>query len=185
VFLSVEGAERQPWLPHRKVEKALESTSLTWTFLRPNHFMQNLLGPYREAIAKGRLRLPAGQGKVAFVDCADLGEVAAMALTDPTAHAKRAYALTGPEAVGFEEIARLLSVELGRAVVYEPISPLAYFRELRRGGGSLPFAGILTGLHLGIRRGSAAAVDPTLGELLGRRPRTMAEFISAHVDALR
>lgn len=184
VFLSVEGAERQAWLPHRRVEKALQASAMSWTFLRPNHFMQNLLGPYRRAIASGRLALPAGQGRVSFVDCADLGEVAAMAFADPAAHSAKGYPLTGSEAVSFEEIAELISKVTGDSVLYQPIGPVAYLRGLRRAGADLPYAAILTALHLGVRRGSAAAVDPTLGRLLGRRPRTMAEFVEAHAQEL-
>jgi uncharacterized protein YbjT (DUF2867 family) len=183
VFLSVEGAERQPWLPHRKVEKALEDSSLQWTFLRPNHFMQNLAGPYRAAIIAGHLRLPAGDGAVSFVDCADLGDVAALAFADPETHAGRAYALTGPEAVDFRQIASLLSDALGRDIVYEPVGPATYFRELRRGGAPRTFAAILTGLHLGIRRGTPARIDPTLAEILPQPPRTVAEFIADHREA--
>ena len=185
VFLSVEGAERQAWLPHRKVEKALEASSLKWTFLRPNHFMQNLAGPYRAAIMAGRLRLPAGDGAVSFVDCADLGEVAALAFADPQTHAGRAYALTGPEAVNFHQIASLLTDALGREIVYEPVSPLSYFRELRRGGAPRTYAAILTGLHLGVRRGTPARIDHTLAELLPRPPHTVAEFIANHREAWR
>lgn len=184
VFLSVDGAERQPWLPHRMVERWLEGSQMEWTFLRPNHFMQNLLGPYRAAIAAGRLRLPAGDGRVSFVDCADLGEVAALAFAQPGAHSGRAYHLTGPEAVGFAELARLLSTALRHEVRYEPVSALTYFRELRRSGAPLPLAGILTGLHVGIRRGGPARIDPTLGQLLDRPPRTVAQFISDHAAVL-
>ena len=184
VFLSVDGAERQPWLPHRKVEKALMAGDMTWTFLRPNHFMQNMLGPYRAMIAAGHLRLPSGEGRVSFVDCADLGEVAGMAFADPAAHAGQAYHLVGPESIGFNDLARQLTAALGRDVRYEPVSPLSYFRELRGGGAALPYAAVLTGLHVGIRRGVADRIDPTLANLLDRPPRTVAEFIADHAAEL-
>ncbi len=183
VFLSVAGAERQPWLPHRKVEKALEASSLTWTFLRANHFMQNMLGPYRQAITSGRLALPAGQGRISFVDCADLGEVAALSFADPARHTNKAYYLTGPRAVSFSELAGDLSSALGREVIYQPIGALAYLRSLRRRGATLPYAAILTALHLGVRRGSAAAVDPTLERLLQRPGTSVEQFIHRNLSA--
>lgn len=34
VFLSLLGAEKNPLLPHRRVEKHLEASGLGWTFLR-------------------------------------------------------------------------------------------------------------------------------------------------------
>ncbi|MBV9423101.1 MAG: NmrA family NAD(P)-binding protein [Solirubrobacterales bacterium] len=181
VFLSVAGAARQPWIPHRKVEKALEASSLSWTFLRANHFMQNMLGPYREAILSGRLALPAGQGRVSFVDCADLGEVAALSFADPARHSGQAYHLTGPRAVSFSELAATLSNSLEREVVYEPIGAFSYWRALRRTGAPLPYATIITTLHVGVRRGVAATVDPTLPRLLQRPATTVEEFIDRNV----
>jgi hypothetical protein len=35
----------------------------------------------------------------------------------------------------------------------------------------------------GLRRGQAAEVDPTLGALLGRPPRTMEQFVAANCEA--
>lgn len=184
VFLSVSGAERQRWLPHRKVEQHLERGPLGWTFLRANHFMQNLTGPYHAAIAAGCLRLPAGDGRIAFVDCADIGEVAAMALCAPAGHRNVAYHLTGPEAVGFLRLTQLLTDALGRQVRYEPISAPRYARSLRAEGASLPFTAILTALHVGVRRGGAAEVDPTLGRVLGHRPQSVEDFVSRHASEL-
>jgi uncharacterized protein YbjT (DUF2867 family) len=184
VFQSISGAERQPWLPHRKVEQHLERSPMGWTFLRANHFMQNLTGPYRSTILAGRLALPAGNGRIAFVDCADLGDVAAMALCDPDAHRNRAYHLTGPEAVDFAQVAELLSKTLGRRVVYEPVGPLRYARDLKRDGATVPYTLILTMLHITVRRGAAEAVDGTLERVLGRPSRTLREFIARHAGEL-
>jgi hypothetical protein len=42
---------------------------------------------------------------------------------------------------------------------------------------------VQTVLHLDLRRGGAARVDPTLGRLLGRPPRTMRQFVEANAAA--
>ena len=39
VFLSVRGAERNPLLPLRRIEKLLERSGFAWTHLRPNDWM--------------------------------------------------------------------------------------------------------------------------------------------------
>ena len=58
------------------------------TLLRPGFFAQNLQDAYRRDIREEpRLHVPAGRGRVAFVDLRDPGEVAAMALIDPAATA--------------------------------------------------------------------------------------------------
>jgi uncharacterized protein YbjT (DUF2867 family) len=180
VFSSVVGAGTNRVVPHHRIERHLRASGLAWTILRPGFFAQNLGGAYRSDIARGRIHVPAGDGRVAFVDVRDLGALAAAILTDPAPHAGRAHTVTGPSAVTFAEVAELLSRELGRAVVYEPASAMGYLRHLGAGGLPIPQRLVQAVLHLGIRRGDAERVDPTLGQLLGRPPRTIATYIHDH-----
>ncbi|MFZ5814943.1 MAG: SDR family oxidoreductase, partial [Bacillota bacterium] len=46
VLLSVMGADRMPFLPHAKIEKAILAAGLDYTFLRPAFFFQNLSTTY-------------------------------------------------------------------------------------------------------------------------------------------
>lgn len=183
VFLSVAGAESNRIVPHHRVEQHLVASGLSYTILRPGFFADNLVSAYREDIAEGRIYVPAGAGRVAFVDARDLGEVAAIALVEPAAHVNAAYHLTGPEAITFSDVARLLTERLGRPVRYEPAGILGYARHLRR--RRLPASQILvqTVLHVGLRRGDAEAVDLTICQLLGRSPRTMEAFIADHYSS--
>ncbi len=185
VLLSVEEAEKSDRIPHRRAELHLEATSLRWTFLRPNHFAQNLLGPYLGDVKRGVLRLPAGDGRAAFVDTRDIAEVARLALLDPVAHAGKAYRLTGPEALSFGEIAALVSEATGRDVRFEPISIPAYALHLWRTERASPIRiALLSFLHAGIRKGNTAEVDPTLAELLGRSPRTVRDVVNDYRELL-
>lgn len=181
VFSSVAGAENNPVVPHHRVETHLFASGLGWTVLRPGFFAQNLGGPYRSDIRdEDRIHVPAGDGRVAFVDVRDLGELAALILVAPDAHVGQAYTITGPVAVTFDEVADLLTTELGRTVRYEPASVLGYLRHLNRQG--LPFVQQLvqTVLHTGLRRGDAEDVDPMLERLLGRPPRTLQDYVHDH-----
>ncbi len=178
VFCSVEGADRNRLIPHHAVEEHLRASGLSWTFLRPGFFAQNLTGPYLGDIRRGRLVLPAGDAPVAFVDTRDVGEVAASILRAPEGHAGEAYVLTGREAIGFGDVARLLSGELNRNVEYEPVGLLRYARHLRRHEhASLVRIGVLTALHANVRRGGSSTVDPGLERLLGRPARAVADLI--------
>jgi uncharacterized protein YbjT (DUF2867 family) len=177
-FLSVAGAETNRVVPHHRVEKHLAASGIPSTMLRPGFFADNLTSAYREDIAEGRLYVPAGAGRVAFIDARDIGEVAAIALTDPAVHAGHAYHLTGPEAVTFDEVARLLAERLGRPIRYEPATVPGYLRHLRRRGLPLAQVAVQTVLHVGLRRGDAAEVDPTIERLLGRPPRAIVQFVA-------
>ena len=41
-FLSVQGAESNPIVPHHRIERAICDLGLPYTLLRPSFFMQNL-----------------------------------------------------------------------------------------------------------------------------------------------
>jgi uncharacterized protein YbjT (DUF2867 family) len=177
VFLSVIGADTRGYIPHAKVEAHLRRGPCEWTFLRAGFFAQNLGDAYRADIREhDELFVPAGDGRAAFVDARDLAEVAARALVED-GHAGRAYTLTGPQALGFAEVAAMLSAELGRHIRYTRPGALRYVLRLRRRGLPRMQAIVQMLLHVGLRFGQAEAIDPTLAALLGRPPRTLAQYI--------
>lgn len=114
---------------------------------------------------------------MAFVDVRDIADLAAMILESPAMHDRKAYTLTGSEAIGFAETAAQLSEAIGRIVRYEPASIVGYLAHLRRRGAPWAQAGVQTVLHVGLRFGQAERVDPTLAQLLGRAPHTMRQYI--------
>lgn len=180
VFLSVIGADTRGYIPHAKVERHLRARGVAWTLLRAGFFAQNLADSYRDDIRdRDELFVPAGEGRAAFVDVRDLGEVAARAFVDD-GQVGATPTLTGPAALSFDEVAAILTAELGRPIRYARPGALAYARRLRRGGCPWGQAIVQTIIHLGLRRGDAEAVDPSLARLLGRPPRTLAQYVADH-----
>ena len=178
VFLSCAGAATNKLVPHHAVEKHLSERDVSHTLLRPGFFCQNLGGAYRQDIAQdGRLFLPAGRGRVAFVDIRDVAELAAIIHEDPDAHRGKAYTCTGPEAFSFEEAARLMTDVIRRPIRYESASLAGYVRHLHLRGLPLAQIAVQTVLHVGLRFGQVEKIDPTLERLLGRRPRTLATYV--------
>ena len=181
VFSSVSGADTNRVVPHHRVETHLHTSRLSWTILRPGFFAQNLADAYRTDIVRdARIFLPAGRGRVAFIDVSDIGEVSAAVFADPVAHRGAGYTLTGGQALDFDEVAAILTRELGRPIRYEAATVLAYLRHLRGQGLPVPLILVQTVLHTGLRRGKAETVDPTLARLLGRAPRSVAEYVHDH-----
>jgi uncharacterized protein YbjT (DUF2867 family) len=186
VFISVAGAGDNPLVPHHAVEQHLRAGQSGWTILRPGFFAQNIGDAYRQDIVDDdRIFLPAGSGRVAFLDVRDLAEVAVDALIDPASYRDRTYTLTGPEAYSFAEVASILSQELvsgsRRTIKYQPASIVAYCLHLFRRG--MPSAQILiqTILHVGLRFGQSEAVNTSLVDLLGHQPHTLCDYIRDNV----
>ncbi len=167
-FVSVMGAESQPWLPHSGVERHLRRRGAPAVILRPGFFAQNFQDAYRREVdERSRIYVPAARGRVAFIDMRDVAEVCLALFSEPSLHVGQAYTLTGPEAVDFTQAAAMLSSVLGREIRYEPASLLGYLQQLRATGLPLAQALVMTVLHWGLRRGAAERVDPTLPRLLG------------------
>ena len=181
VFLSVAGAQTNRLVPHHRVERRLARSPLPWTILRPGFFAQNLATAYRDDVVRDdRIHVPAGHGRVAFIDVRDLGDVTARVLSAPGDHAGQGYTLTGPEAITFDDVAAALSDELGRPIGYEPATVVGYLLHLRSRHLPIAQALVQTVLHVGLRRGQAETVDPTLERLLGRPGRTLAQYVADH-----
>ena len=191
VFLSVVGAAANPLLPHTKVEKHLAARGAKATFLRAGFFAQNLTETWRaDVVQDGRLLLPAGDARIAFVDARDLGEAAANLVTGPIPTGCVAFDLTGSTAVTVTALAALVSAATDALVVYERCSALRFLLHLwRRRRLPLLQAFILTLLHVGLRkndeRNGAARITDELHRLLQRPPVTMAAFVDEHRALLR
>src|SRR6056297_152753 len=87
------------------------------------------------------------------------------------------HTLTGPEALRYDEVASLLSTELGRRIVFEPDSLLAHRRRLRAAGAES--ADVQLVIDATARMGLAAEVTPDLERLLGRPATRLPAFVAA------
>lgn len=180
VFLSLLGAEKNQVVPHRKIEDLILASGIPYTFLRPGFFMQNLSTTHREEIRdRSEIFVPAGKGKTSFIDVRDIAEVAARTLTEE-GHAFKAYPLTGAEALGYEEVARLATDVLGRRIVYSNPSMLRFVIEKRRQGLPVPFVLVMAGIYGTCKLGFAGTLAPDTERLLGRPPRSMRQFLEDH-----
>lgn len=126
MFLSLLGVEKNPIVPHHKIEKIIKKSGIPYTFLRPSFFMQNLISQHGEELRKEKeIYVPAGKGKTSFIDVRDIGTVTARILTE-NGHENKGYSLTGTEALDYYEVAEILSEELGETIKYVNPSVLQF-----------------------------------------------------------
>ena len=158
VLLSVQGAGKVPVLPHAAAERWLRRSGLSWTFVRPSYFDQNLTGDIAPDIRdRNQIVVPAGGVRTAFVDAHDVAAVAAAALLSPREHAGRAWTPTSP-ALTYDEVAVVLSAELGRRIRYRRPGLLTYARHARGVLGLPPaMVAVTAALHATARLGLAGS----------------------------
>lgn len=183
VVLSVLGAERNPLLPHRRIERHVADSGLDWTFLRPSFFTQNLVEVHGESLERGEIAVPAGDGETSFVDARDVASVAAAALTEP-GHDGVAYDLTGPAPLTYDEVAAVASEVLGYPVEYTNPSLLRFLVRERKRGRPLAFSLVMGGIYTTARLGLAGRVTDDVERVLGRPPRDVRTFFEDYRDEL-
>lgn len=171
---------------HRAVEVAIEKSGLAWTHLRPNSFMQNYLAFHAGAIkAQGMFYAPLGDGAVSYVDARDVSAVAAAVLANPSAHAGKAYTITGPEALANQRVAAILSEVTGKNVTYVDVPEGAARDSMLKMGMPDWMAEALLELFAINKAGYTSAVTGDIKAVTGRAPRTFAAFARENAEAFR
>ncbi|MFF9002189.1 NAD(P)H-binding protein [Streptomyces achromogenes] len=158
------------------VHRALPELFDQWAVLRPSWFMQNFTGAHEHARSireHGVIHTAAGSGRVGFVDADDIAAVAVHALTDDRAP-DTDLVLTGPQALGYDDIATIVTEVTGRSVTHQP---LTYERMRDRLAERLPleFAEMLAGMDRAIAEGAEDRTTDTVQRLTGRPPHAFRE----------
>ncbi|KRV50781.1 oxidoreductase [Wenjunlia vitaminophila] len=154
------------------VHQALPGLFEQWAVLRPSWFMQNFTGEHAHARSirdEGIIRTATGSGRVGFVDAEDIAAVAVRALTDEQAP-NTDLVLTGPEALGYDDIAAIITEVTGRSVVHHRLS---YEQMCDHLTTQVPvrFAAMLAGMDRAIAGGAEDRITDAVQRLTGRPPR--------------
>ena len=169
---------------HGQTEKQIEESGLAWTHLRPHYFMQNTLGFAASIVAEGRFYAPLRDGKIGIVDTRDIAAVAVGALTT-AGHEGKAYDITGPEALDFEELAACIAAATGRPVTYVDVPPSTAEKAMIAAGMPDWLADALVGLYGIFGAGHASTITSVVQEVSGRPARTFAQFAREHAQVFR
>lgn len=170
---------------HAESEDYIRSSGVSFTFLRPNGFMQNLLAFGAQTInTQNAFYGSEGDGKVSQIDIRDVAAVAVKTLTEP-GHMGKVYTLTGPEALSNAQIAELLTSALGREIRFANL-PAQQLKAAMLGAGVPEWTtDAILDLQRLYREGKAAAVTGDVEQILGRKPTTFANFLEDYKGAFQ
>jgi uncharacterized protein YbjT (DUF2867 family) len=168
---------------HWAVEEYIRASGIPWTMVKPNFFMQNLLGSANSIKTQKKFSLPMGDGTTGMADIRDIAAVCAEVLTGE-GHTGKSYEITGPEVLTFHDVAKRFSEVLGEKIEYVPM-PMDQFRQR--------MTGVLEPWHLNavcelFREIAEIGLDhttDTLRQLMGREPRSVTQFIRDHIAVFR
>jgi uncharacterized protein YbjT (DUF2867 family) len=166
----------------RAIEDAVRQSDMDWTILRPCGFNSNAYAWAETVRAHRTVAAPFGDVGLPTIDPADIAEVAAAALHED-GHAGQIYELTGPALTS----PRLGAEAIGHALG-EPVRFIEQTREEARAQmlQFMPEPVVETTLDaLGEPTPAEQRVSPHVEQILGRPPRTFADWAQANVAAFR
>jgi NAD(P)H dehydrogenase (quinone) len=153
---------------HGRTEEALRASGCGFSIARASLFAEFFLRWLRPARATGQIRVPAGDGRISLVSRADVARcLAALALRGPTG---RDHAVTGPEALRFDEVAARCAGAWGRRVEYVDLDPHEHLVEMAAGGEDPWWAYAFATMFASVREQRWAEVSDDVAELTGRTP---------------
>jgi uncharacterized protein YbjT (DUF2867 family) len=163
-------------------EDTARGSGLDWTILRPSAFMSNALRWLPQLRAGDELRAQFAGVASAIIDPADIGAVAAAALTED-GHAGQVYRLSGPEALTPAEQAAILAEGLGR-----PLRVIALSNDETRAelASQMPEAYVDAFFDFYVAGSlDESPVLPTVEQITHRPPGPFADWVRTHRSLFR
>jgi uncharacterized protein YbjT (DUF2867 family) len=158
-------------------EAAVRDSGLAWTLVRSFGFMSNTLQWVPQLRAGDVVRAPFAGVQVAMIDPSDIAAVAAVALTAP-GHDGRVYTVSGPQALGPADRARILGEVLGRDLRFEAQPDDEARAEM---AAAMPTAYVEAFFDFYVKGTlDESQPRPDVAAVTGRPPRTFRQWAQAH-----
>lgn len=170
---------------HYAIEQYIASSGLAHSFVRPNLFMQVLLGSADSIAGDSIIYAPAGNGAISFIDARDVTEVLVReVLRDDIASS--VCEITGPEALTYTQAAGIVGGVLGKKVHYVNVEPEVARSGMLSSGMDPWLVDAFLELFAIYRAGHGATVlSAELETASGRPVRTLSRFAADHMNAFQ
>lgn len=176
------------WGWQQFVERYIEWAGFGYTHLRPDIYMQNVLGyGGARAAGDGVIRHYVGDASISWVDTDDVAEVGAKVLLDPVTHGGKVYRLAS-DTKTYAQVADALTRVLGQPFVYEARPAKEFMEKVLAAGADAAYMYSAYENYAAYSDGKQpepGAPFDVLAGLLGRPGKTWEDFAAVHAQALR
>ena len=173
---------------HQFIERYIEWCGFQFTHLRPEIFMQNMLGYGGESyVQNGVIRHYIGNARLSWVDVEDVSAAAAACLLDPQKHHGQTYRL-GYEAATYDEIAEIFARIIGQPFSYEARPPKEFYDNVLAAGAEPSYMKCVFDSYTDYTAGKVPGADEIFDNfpaITGKKPRTLADFAKKHAAKFR
>jgi uncharacterized protein YbjT (DUF2867 family) len=170
---------------HALSDAEIAGCGLPFTVVKPHFFMQNLMMAARSVAEQGKIYFALGDAKVPMIDVRDIAASVAAILKNPAPHAGKTYTLTGPAAIGVDQVAAAIGEAVGKRVEYVPVPVAAMIETVTKMGLDDYNQVSLRDYFTSYSRGWESGVTTAVKDLTGSPARSIEEFARDHAGAFR
>lgn len=164
-------------------DQDLKESGLSWTILRPTFFMQNTLMTADSVKHQGAIYFDWADGRAGMIDVRDIVDSAIGVLRARDGRFDgRSFVLTGPEAIGFAEVADAIGQAIGEPVEYVPVSHEAAKEAFMGMGWPEWIVDGYNELSVGFENGFADTTTDNVRRLTGHEPIAFQQFARDHAE---
>lgn len=173
--------DRSEW-HYYAVEKAVEESGLSWTFLRPGQFFTNMLDWADQIRADGVVRAPYPNAAYTPIAPDDIAAAAATCVLN-SGHEGGKYFLTGPESLTKLDLVRTIATVTGQDLRFDE-QPRDEAYQLMYDAGWGEGANWMLDLDAKVTATPEVPL-PTFEQLTGRPATTFAQWVAANAEHFR
>jgi uncharacterized protein YbjT (DUF2867 family) len=185
IYMSVQGAGENKFIPHHTIENIIESSGIDFTFLRPAYFMQNFVTTLKGDIANRLIYLPASNAKFSLVDIRDIASVTSKIVLNLSVHNMQKYDLTSDELLNFEEMTSQLNQYMDRKIKYQSPNPIMFALTKLKAGQKISYILVLIMLHYLPRFQKPPVLSNSIFQITGQKPLTFNQFATDYQSILK
>lgn len=162
---------------HLDTERTLQRSGLFYTILRNGWYTENYTGSLKAAVDQAMIIGAAGNGKISSAARQDYAEAAAVVLTTP-AHENKIYELAGDQGYTLTELAKEVSQQTGKNIVYLNLTEHDYREKLLNLGIDPALANIITDSDARAAQGALFDDQGDLHRLLNRNTTPLSDVVA-------
>lgn len=190
IFISIMDTRLDSPMPfaraYGEMEFTLTNSSVPAVILRTSMYTDNLAEQYPMWLKTGQLITCAGDGKVSYVSRDDIAASVVGVLQDPIErHSSKTYTLTGPEALGYAEVAALINELFGAEIKLVDVEREEFASRLKdiwgvAYGGIEHVARVTPMFQTVFKQGMMSEVTSDVLTLSGKPPESARAWLQRH-----
>ncbi|MAF90241.1 MAG: nucleoside-diphosphate sugar epimerase [Bdellovibrionaceae bacterium] len=178
VLMTAMGADADENSAFRRAELELIQSGMDYNIIRPNWFFQNFNTFWlHDLLEERKIKLPAGDAKVSFIDSRDISSVAVKLLTTDE-FVNKEFNLTGPESINHREVADAIENEIGETVEYKEVEPQVLGDVLLNVGLPKDYVDFMLLIFGYLKEGYNSQITNSVEEIIGRKPISLNQYVA-------